>query len=59
MGVSALHRVLIVTFFTIGFFTGVLFYTLWDVVADAAKPKARGSATEMIRSGNSTYYKLQ
>lgn len=58
MGVSALHKVLIVTFFTIGFICGNLFSMLWDVAADAARPQAGSAAAilESLQVGNSKVY---
>lgn len=58
MGVSALHKVLIITFFTIGFVVGNLFSVLWGVAADAARPQAGSAAAilEVLEVGGSKVY---
>jgi len=58
MGVSALHKVLIITFFTVGFVVGYFVSAIWDIAADATRPRAGSSAAimEMMEVGTSRVY---
>jgi len=60
MGVNALYKVLIVTFFTVGFFVGVFTYTAWDVASSLLGPRPGSDEAVMsaIERGGSWVYDL-
>jgi len=58
MGVSALNRVIIITFFTVGFLSGLIFSAMYEAVASATRPTAGSGAAALrvLEVGNSTIY---